>query len=105
MFPESWAVCATSNGRVQPIRTVGITTRMKLIRPVWSAETPAVNRPAQWNKLSETKPKVPIPSSTSPKMASSGTRLVEMNPPNRLPRPRPSMKALTTMVTHSMLTP
>src|SRR5438552_16292691 len=51
---------------------------------------------------SEASPKRAIPSSASPKnkMPWRGNR-AEAQPPARLPRPRPSMKALTTMATDS----
>jgi hypothetical protein len=51
-------------------------------------------------------PKEPIHSSARPNAARTGNRgILDIMPPARLPNPRPSMNALTTIVTDSILTP
>src|SRR5262249_52183013 len=105
-LPERRTNCAARRGKVAPIRMVGTSTRANDKRPVWTGGEPAVNVATQRNNGSETAPYAALPTSTAPNTSKSGTNgLFERPPPARLPTPSPSMKALTTTVTDSMLTP
>jgi hypothetical protein len=56
--------------------------------------------------LKEATAKIAVPSSAAAKKATGENRsLLERAPPARLPSPSPSIKALTTIVTDSILIP
>ena len=91
---------------MDPMSTVGSATKVKATSPVCSGPAPAVKSAAQWKVFKENIPYDAISNSTRPKTWSSGRRRArDSAPPTRLPRPSPSMKAVTTMVTDSMFTP
>src|ERR1700693_4695288 len=84
---------STRSGKVDPIKMVGTTTSRKLSMPVAQSGWVTVYS-ATWRKrLSETKPKIAVPSSAAPKKIIGEKRLPrESTPPPKLPRPRPSIK-------------
>ena len=104
-FPECFTRCAVRRGMVAPINSVGTNTSRNVNSVVSGALIWRVNWPTAWNKPSEKLPKTPIAISIAPNTPSSGRRSRDSRPPAKLPRPSPSMKAVTTTVTLSTLMP
>ena len=68
--------------------------------------SPIIHSPALSKILSDTTPKAPVINSIAASKGKGGMPgRFDSQPPARLPSPRPSMKAVTTIVTDSILTP
>ena len=98
--------CPTRIGRVAPINRVGTSTSASVTAAVDHNGIPSASSPTTSKIASENRPKTPVASSMT---ARSGSSLreprLDSQPPARLPRPSPTMNAVTTMVTDSMFTP
>ena len=88
------------------MRGVGTSTSRKVAAAVPRALAPRVIVPAQPKRSRLKKPKAPMPNSRAAKAPSMPRRPGrDSAPPSRLPQPRPSMNAVTTMVTDVMSIP
>jgi len=106
MLPERRTRWLTSTGRVAPINSVGTTTSASVTAAVAGKLSPIVNAPTLSKIVSDTKPNAQVNSSMAASNGKGGMPgRFDSQPPTRLPRPRPSMKAVTTIVTDSILTP
>ena len=106
MLPERRTRWLTSTGRVAPINSVGTMTRASVTAAVAGKLSPIVKSPTLSKMASDKTPKMPVNSSMAASKGKGGIpRRFDNQPPARLPNPRPSMKAVTTIVTNSILTP
>src|ERR1700674_357189 len=106
IFCDERTKCSTRSGKVAPMSSVGTMINEKAASPVVDGELLAVNSAIQRNSLSDPTPNAAVPNSAIANNTTSGRRaFLESAPPAKLPNPRPSMNALTTIVTDWMFRP